>query len=61
MNLFDFGRRWRLAWTPVKSDYDRRIIGRWLNGKLAGRYVSLYLQYRPNLSPSEKWRPRDGS
>jgi hypothetical protein len=55
MRLFDFGRQWRMALSPIVSDEDwTRRIGCWLNGRLAGRYVSLYLQFRPNrIRPKE--------
>lgn len=44
--LFNFSRANRLSWTQIFSDYDHSlVVGRWLNGRLCGWYVSVYVPY----------------
>lgn len=48
--FFNFNRRWRLSLSTVVSDDDyHRIIGKWLSGRLWGRYVSVLIPWRGRL------------
>lgn len=45
--LFNFGRRNHLTIATVVDDDDfDRIVGRWLSGRVLGRYVSLFIPWR---------------
>ena len=50
MTLFDFGRANHLSLSRVVSDDDHgRTIGRWLNGRLFGIYVSWFVRWSGKL------------
>lgn len=40
MRLFNFGRNWRLSLTGIVGDDHTTHVGWWLNGRIAGWYVS---------------------
>ncbi len=45
--LFDLGRNNSLFLCAVVDDVDMGLkIGQWLNGRICGRYVSVFVQYR---------------
>lgn len=46
VNLFDFGRRNHLSIAPIVADEDHGcVVGHWLNGRVLGRYVSLFMPF----------------
>jgi hypothetical protein len=47
LQLFNFGKRNRLSLCPVVDDDDHDlIIGRWLSGRIFGRYVSVFIPWK---------------
>ena len=47
MTLFDFGRNNQLSWSQVCSDDCFSCnVGYWLNGRIFGRYVSVFVPWR---------------
>lgn len=55
--LFNFGRANHLSLVRVVRDDDyKQSIGRWLSGRLFGRYVSVFIPWRaaaPSPAPGE--------
>jgi hypothetical protein len=46
MKLFYLSRRNHLAWARIVSDDDYGLtVGRWLNGRLFGCYVNVFIPY----------------
>ena len=47
MRLFNFGRNNRLSLATVVDEHDYElVVGRWLSGRVLGRYVSVVIPWR---------------
>ena len=47
LTFFNFGRRNHLSLSTVVDDDDHKLVlGRWLSGRIFGRYVSIMIPWR---------------